>query len=414
MFISSFRLSYMIVAPMSLACALAHAATADAATLKTALDRDIAAGLQRTGIPGVVVAAAARDGIIYEGAFGLAESAGPRAMSADAIFNLASMTKAVTSVALLQLLEQNKIGLDDEAGKYLPELATVQVFESFDPATGDYTLRPPKTPITIRHLLTHTSGLGYPFTSAVLAKFKPRAGETYPAGPLLFDPGTDWVYGTNTDMIGRIVEKLSGQNLETYFQKKILGPLKMADTSYNVPAEKHARLVNTWRRDEQGAFLENSRTSPRTTTRFSGGGGLYSTATDYLRFLRMLLNRGELDGVRILAPETVALMEENHMGNVSVRAIPSTAPNLSAAFNFVDDGKDKWGLAGQITTATIAGKRSPGSVSWGGIFNTFFWYDSKRGVAGVIMMQFLPFADPKALELYDTFERGVYKIASDN
>lgn len=410
----SFRLLLPVCAGL-LGAALPLAAqspapAAFAGPTRQALDADLRAALERTKIPGLVVVATDRNGIIYEGAFGAAEGATGRAMAQDAIFRIASMTKAVTAVAAVQLLEEGRFTLDDPAEKYLPELANVPVFESFDAATGAYKLRPAKSAITVRQLFTHASGLGYPFTSEVLAKFKPREGETYPVGPLLFDPGTNWIYGTSTDMLGRLVEKLSGKDLETYFRERIFAPLGMEDTSYNVPESKHARLVNTWQLGADGGWTERPRTAPRPSTRFNGGGGLASTARDYVRFLQMLLNGGELNGKRVLKRESVALMAQNHLGPVGVRAVKSTTPAVSADFNFVDDGKDKWGLAGQITTARVAGKRSPGSVSWGGINNTFFWYDPTKGIAGVIMMQFLPFADAKALTAYDTFERGVYRL----
>ena len=376
------------------------------------LDQQLRAAIERKDVPGLVVIAGDRTGVLYQGAFGMAEAGAGRAMTADAIFRIASMTKAVTAVAAVQLIEAGKLALDDRADKYLPELANLPVFESFDAATGTYKLRPAASPITVRQLFTHASGLGYGFTSETLAKFKPRDGETYPVGPLLFDPGTAWIYGTSTDQLGKIVEKLSGQNLEAYFRAHIFAPLGMNDTSYNIPAEKLARLVNNSRRgaDGTGPLAEQPRTTPNTATRFNGGGGLYSTAGDYLRFLQMLLNGGELGGKRVLSRESVALMGQNHIGAVGVRAVKSTQPDRSSDFTFVDDGKDKWGLGFQITTAAVAGKRSPGSLSWGGINNTFFWVDPARGVAGVIMMQFLPFADAKALGVYDTFERGVYRM----
>lgn len=377
-----------------------------------ALDQQLRAAIERKEVPGVVVIAGDRAGVIYQGAFGLAETGTGRAMSIDAIFRIASMTKAVTAVAAVQLIEAGQLALDDRADKFLPELANVPVFESFDAATGAYQLRPAASPITVRQLFTHASGLGYGFTSETLAKFKPREGEHYPVGPLLFDPGTAWIYGTSTDQLGKIVEKISGQNLEAYFRARIFAPLGMDDTSYHVPAAKLPRLVNSHRRgpDGTGPLIEQPRTTPNNATRFNGGGGLYSTAGDYLRFLQMLLNGGELSGKRVLTRESVALMGENHLGAVGVRAVESAQPASSAAFTFVDDNRDKWGLGFQITTAAVPGKRSPGSLSWGGINNTYFWVDPARGVAGVIMMQFLPFADAKALAVYDIFERGVYQL----
>jgi CubicO group peptidase (beta-lactamase class C family) len=374
------------------------------------LDQQLRAAIGRRGVPGVVVIAGDRQGLLYQGAFGMAETGAGRAMTMDAIFRIASMTKAVTSVAAMQLIEERKLALDDPAANYLPELANPMVFESFDAATGEYQLRPAASPITVRQLFTHTSGLGYPFTSPILNRFQPREGENCPAGPLLFDPGMQWLYGTSTEMLGQIVESLSGRNLETYFRERIFGPLVMADTSYHVPAEKHTRVVNVHRRLADGTFSERPRQAPPVVTSISGGGGLYSTACDFLRFLQMLLNGGELDGARILSRESVVLMGCNHIGALGVRALQSMMPERSSDFTFVDDGRDKWGLGFQITTAAVAGKRSAGSLSWGGIVNTYFWLDPARGVAGVVMMQYWPFAEAKALAVYDTFERGVYAL----
>jgi CubicO group peptidase (beta-lactamase class C family) len=335
-------------------------------------------------------------------------------MTTDALFRIASMTKAVTCVAAMQLFEQGRFSLDDPAEKYLPELANLSVFESFDSTTGAYKVRPAATKVTIRQLFTHTSGLGYGFTSPVVRDFKPREGEKYAAGPLLFEPGTQWIYGTSNDWVGRLVESLSGKNLEEYFRERIFVPLRMTDTFYNVPENKQPRLVTVHRRPEgraDAALVETPNQPPRLLTVFNGGGGLSSTSSDYLRLLRMLLNGGQLDGARILSADTVALMGKNHIGTVGVPAVKTAQPDRSMDFTFINDGRDKWGLGFLITTDHVAGKRSAGSLSWGGIDNTYFWLDPTRGVAGVIMMQFLPFADTKALAVYDTFERAVYQLA---
>jgi CubicO group peptidase (beta-lactamase class C family) len=257
--------------------------------------------------------------------------------------------------------------------------------------------------------------LAYPFTSATWRDFKPRAGETYPfGGPLLFDPGERWHYSTSTDVVGRLVEVLSGQKLEDYFRQNIFAPLKMDDTSYNVPEAKGPRLVAQQQRAGErmdGAIELQKPQLGLTIAAPIGGGGLASTASDYGRFVRMLLNGGALDGARVLKAETVALMGQNHIGAVSVPALKAALPR-SADFTFIADGRDKWGLGFLITTDQVPGKRSPGSLSWGGINNTFFWIDPTRGIAGVIMMQYLPFSDAKALAVYDTFERGAYQLVS--
>ena len=366
-------------------------------------------------MPGVVALVVNRDRVLYQGAFGVTDIPSGRALTPDALFRIASMTKAVTSVALMQLVEQGKLGLDDPAEKYLPELAAPKVIEAFDPATGNYNVRPAKTAPTVRQFLTHTSGLAYPFTSAIWRDLKPRAGETYPfGGPLLFDPGTRWHYSTSTDVVGRLVEVISGQKLEDYFRQHIFAPLKMSDTSYNVPESKASRLVPAQQRagdNMTGDIVLQAPQPGLTIANPVGGGGLASTASDYGRFVRMFLNSGALDGARILKPETVALMGRNHIGAVSVPALKSALPR-SADFTFIADGRDKWGLGFLITTDQVPGKRSPGSLSWGGINNTFFWIDPERGIAGIIMMQYLPFADAKALATYDAFERAVYQVVT--
>jgi len=377
----------------------------------SAIDAVLADAVARGDIPGVVAMATDRRGILYQGAFGRANAAAGRALTTEAIFRIASMTKPITSVAAMQLVEQGRLRLDDPAEKYLPELAKPTVFDAFDARTGDYRVRPARKTITVRHLLTHTSGLGYNFTSPIVRDFKPRQGEQYAAGPLLFEPGDEWLYGTSTDWVGRLVESMSGQTLEDYFRERIFRPLAMRDTFYNPPAEKRDRLVVVHRRGANGSFEVDSIQPPISVARFGGGGGLASTAADYTRFLQMLLNGGTLNGVRILSADTVALMGRNHIGRVSVPAVKTAMPERSSDFSFVADRRDKWGLGFLITGVQRTGLRSPGSLSWGGINNTYFWVDPARGVAGVILMQFLPFADARALAVYDAFERAVYAHA---
>ena len=410
------KIAEMVFAAGVAAAALTGIASAQNSPASTALDTSLRSAVERKDVPGVVALITDRKGVIYQGAFGVADVATGRPLTSDALFRIASMTKPVTSLALMQLVEQGKIGLDDPAEKYLPELANPQVIESFDAATGAYQLRPASKVPTVRQFLTHTSGMGYPFTSAILRDFKPRAGETYPlGGPLLFDPGTRWHYGTSLDVVGRLVEVVSGQKLEDYFREHIFIPLKMNDTSYNVPEAKGPRLVAQQQRDgakmDGPVVLQIPPLVGLTIAEPIGGGGLASTADDYGRFMRMILNDGELDGARVLKAETVKLMEQNHIGVVSVPALKSALPR-SADFSFIADGRDKWGYGFLITVDQLPGMRSPGSLSWGGINNTYFWIDPTRGVAGTILMQYLPFADAKALEVYRAFERGTYQLVS--
>jgi CubicO group peptidase (beta-lactamase class C family) len=338
-----------------------------------------------------------------------------RPLPPDALFRIASMTKPVTSLALMQLVEQGKLSLDDPADKYLPELAGLKVFESFDKGSGEYKLRPATRRPTVRQFLTHTSGLAYPFTSEIWRDFKPKSGESYPfGGPLIFEPGERWHYSTSTDVVGRLVEVISGQKLEDYFRQHIFTPLRMNDTSYNVPPEKAARLVAAQQRAGErmdGAVVLQSPQPGLTIDAPVGGGGLASTASDYGRFVRMLLNGGALEGTRVVKAETLGLMARNQIGKLGVPALKTALPR-SADFTFIADGRDKFGLGFLITSDPVPGKRSPGSLSWGGINNTYFWVDPDRGIAGVILMQYLPFADPKALALHDAFERAAYQLAA--
>ncbi len=391
--------------------ALPFAANAQQPRSSSAIDEAMRGAVARKEVAGVVVMAADRKGIIYQGAFGVADIAEARPLKLDALFRIASMTKAVTSTAAMQLVEQGRFAIEDPVEKYLPEFAKLAVFDSFDGATGAYRVRPATKAVTVRHLLTHTSGLGYAFTNPTVRDFKPRAGEEYPVGPLVFESGEHWLYSTSTDWVGRLVEKVSGQSLEDYFRQHIFTPLGMADTFYFVPKDKEARLVTVNRRIADGSIVKESVQPPTSGFTPIGGGGLSSTAYDYLRFTRALLNGGELDGARILSAGTVALMGQNHIGAVGVPAQKTALPERSDDFSFIADGRDKWGLGFLITADAVPGKRSAGSLSWGGINNTYYWLDPTRGITGVILMQFLPFADRKALALYDAFERGVYQLA---
>jgi methyl acetate hydrolase len=376
------------------------------------IDDALQTAVERKDVAGVVAMAARRDGVLYAGAFGVADLAEARPLRRDALFRIASMTKAITSVAAMQLIEQGRLGLDDAAERYLPQLEGLSVFKSFDAKTGAYTLRPATRPITIRHLFAHTSGLGYPFTSPTIRDFKPRDGEAYPAGPLMFDPGEQWLYSTSTDWLGLVVEAVTGVPLEETFRKHIFAPLRMPDTFYHVPEDKQDRLVTVNRRQADGSLAREAVQAPIAGFKPMGGGGLSSTGDDYIRFTRMLLNGGELDGARVLSERSVEIMAQNQIGSIGLPALKSALPERSEDFSFIADGRDKWGLGFQITTDAVAGKRSAGSLSWGGINNTYFWIDRAHGITGVILMQFLPFADRKALALYDAFERAVYQTVA--
>jgi CubicO group peptidase (beta-lactamase class C family) len=314
----------------------------------------------------------------------------------------------------MQLIEQKRIRLEDAAEKYLPALADLKVLTSFDRQSGSYTVKPAARRITVRHLFTHTSGLGYNFTSPVVRDFKPRNGEQYVAGPLLFEPGSEWLYGTSTDWLGRLVEVVSGQDLETYFREHIFQPLGMFDTAYIVSSDRLQRMIPPYRRRPDGEFERRSSEPPAAAAQVIGGGGLASTAEDYARFVQMLLNGGTGRNVRVLSVDSVNEMGRNQIGGVPVRALRTAMPQTSSDFTFVADGRDKWGLGFLISMDPAPGTRTAGSLSWGGINNTYFWVDKQKGIAGVVLMQFQPFADGKALAVLNAFERAVYSLPSVN
>jgi methyl acetate hydrolase len=325
------------------------------------------------------------------------------------------MTKAVTSVAAMQLVEQGKLQLDHPIGNVLPELAAPQVLEGFDDS-GAPRLRPAKRPITLRHLLTHTAGFGYEVWDLDLVRYVkasgiPSTGTAKLASlrlPLVFDPGERWEYGINIDWVGRAVEAVSGRPLEVYFREHILGPLGMTDTDYLISSAQQSRLVSAHQRKPDGSLEPIPVTDPPWREFWSGGGGLYSTGRDYLVFLQMLLHQGRFNGAQLLRPETVALMGQNQIGDITAGIMKTANPQRSNDVDFFPGIPCKWGLGYMINTQPGPAGRSANSLTWAGIYNTYYWLDPQKRVAGVILTQILPFADHQAVKLYGEFERGVY------
>jgi len=384
-----------------------------------AQSRQIDAVLRRAAdtkeVPGVVAVAANDKGVIYEGAFGTRDLAKGPAMTVDTIFRLASMTKAVTSVAAMQLVEQGRLLLDQPIGGVLPELSAPQVLEGFDDA-GAPRLRPAKQPITLRHLLTHTTGFGYEVWDPGLIRYVKASGT--PSGttgklaslrlPLVFDPGERWEYGINIDWVGRAVEAVSGLPLEVYFRQHIFVPLGMSDTDYVISSAQRSRLVGVHRRKEDGSLEPIAPPDPPWREFWSGGGGLYSTGRDYLAFLQMLMHQGRFNGAQLLRPQTVALMGQNQIGDIRAGILKTAMPDRSNDVDFFPGMTCKWGLGYMITPQPGPNGRSAGSVTWAGIFNTYYWLDPAKRIAGVFLTQILPFADHKAVALYGEFESGIY------
>ncbi|WP_108512635.1 serine hydrolase domain-containing protein [Bradyrhizobium algeriense] len=382
---------------------------------KAQIDQILRQKCEAKEIPGVVAMAATGSEVIYQGAFGKRDLGKDDAMTADSVFWIASMTKAITTAAGMQLVEQGKLSLDEPIGKLLPDLASPQVLEGFD-ASGEPKLRPATKPITLRHLMTHTAGFAYDMWNADMGKYMEKTGtpgiisclNAALKTPLTSDPGTRWEYGTNIDFVGKAIEAVSGKRLDAYLRDNIFAPLGMNDIGFKITDSQRQRLVGMHARGEDGSLAPIPFELEQAPEFHMGGGGLYGTAADYITFTQMILNKGRGNGNQILKPETVALMSENHIGDLTMGKMVTVAPVYTNDVDLYPDIVKKWGLSFLINTAKTPEGRSAGSLAWAGLANSYFWIDPARNVAGVILMQLLPFADAKALEAFAGFESGVY------
>jgi len=359
-------------------------------------------------IPGVVAIVANRDRILYHQAFGKMDVLNDVEMQKDTIFGIASMTKAITSVAVMTLYEEGRFDLDDPISQYIDWLSNPQVITSFDEEDGTYSTKPAEREITIRHLLAFTAGFGYSFANSLMARLVEKTGKTERELPLLHEPGERWTYGMEVRVLGELAEELTGQTLPQFLKERIFDPLGMVDTFHVLPAEKYPRWVTRHQREE-GVLRE--RPNPEKQRPFIvGDAGLLSTAPDYMKFLQMLLSGGRLGPTRILSEDSVQLMTQNQIGELFVETQRGPNPLLSQAFP-LGAGRDKFGLGFQIAVADgeEGHLRSPGSYSWSGLSNTHFWVDPEKGIAAVVLMQVLPFYDETCIAVYQGFEELVYK-----
>lgn len=354
-------------------------------------------------VPGAAAAAATAGGKIFEGAAG--------ALAVDSVIWIASMTKAITGAAAMQMVERGKLSLDGPAADVLPEIATKEVLVGIE-ADGTVKTRPAKRPITLRHLLTHTSGMGYDTWNAEIARYVQAKGVPKPASrevlatPLLFDPGEHWEYSISIDWAGLMVEAVADMRLDRFLKENLFEPLGMPDTGFRIGPAMRPRKASVHVRSKEGGFTATDHELNQEPEVFMGGGALYSTVGDYLRFLQMILGNGTLDGVQVLKPETVARMSLNSMGEVSCRPLKTQLPNRSTDMDFVDGMK--WGLTFMINPTAFPGRRSAGSLAWGGLANSYYWIDPVRKVTGVWATQLLPFYDARAVAAFENFERAVY------
>ena len=387
-------------------------------TDSTRIDALLSAAVGRREIPGVVAMATNERGLLYEGAFGVRKLPSGAAMTPDTVFRIASMTKAITSTAALQLVEQGKLALDAPVPDIDPALSAPQVLDGFT-AAGEPILRPARRAITLRHLLTHTAGFSYEAWDPNTLRYNAVTGMPQPASglraalrqPLAFDPGERWEYGINIDWVGRLVEEVSGEPLDRYMRRHIFDPLGMADTGFRPSSEQRARQAVIHQRAADGGLAAQPFEELFIPEFWAGGGGLYSTAGDYIAFLQMLLHRGRHNGAEVLRPDTVALLGENQIGSLQAGIMKTTTPARSNDVDFFPGAAARWGLATLLNVEPGPNGRSPNSLTWAGLFNTYYWLDPVRRVAGVILTQILPFADHRAVALYGEFERAVCDLA---
>jgi CubicO group peptidase (beta-lactamase class C family) len=363
-------------------------------------------------VPGVVAAAANQDGVIFEGAYGTRDLATGAPMTTDTVVWIASMTKAVTGACAMQLVEQGKLSLDGDIATTLPELGRVQVLEGFDTA-GKPRLRSPKRGMTLRDLLTHSAGFAYEMWNPDILRYLEVTGTPGIIScknaalnlPLTSDPGEKWEYGISIDWAGKAVEAVSGQTLDRYMRDNLLGPLGMTDTGFKIGDAQRQRLAKIHSRTPDD-LVSTDTEIPQDPEFHMGGGGLYATVGDYLKFAQMIMHGGRLNGVQVLRPETVATMSRNAMGDLVCNAMKTAVPWATNDVDFV--AGMKWGLSFLINPEPLPTGRSAGSLAWAGLANSYYWIDPVRQVAGVYATQVLPFFDAKAVQTFGAFETAVY------
>jgi methyl acetate hydrolase len=378
------------------------------------IDRVLEKAVESGAVPHVAAIAADRDGVLYEGGAGQpVAGAGGGPVTADTQFRIMSMTKMIATTAALQLVEQGRLDLDTPVAEFLPEFDDLQVLDGWDGDTPR--LRAPRSRATVRHLVTHTSGLGYWFFSADLGRYEQYAGipNVVPGdmrafrAPLLADPGEQFVYGINTDWLGRVVESIAGRTLDVVVKEGVTGPLGMDHTGFRMSDEQKANAVSVHVHGEDGAWTSAGNVIAEAPEWWAGGHGLYSTPRDYIRFERALLRGGELDGVRILSEATVDAAFTNQIGEIDVPAeIPSG--DLAITDSFRPGPGWKWGYGLLINTVDVPGGRRAGSGAWAGLFNTHFFVDRTTGVCASIYTNSLPFIESGAWQLYGDVEQALY------
>lgn len=382
--------------------------------MKSVLDDILRKGIARGAAPGVSAIVVNREGVLYEGAFGEREQAGA-AMTTDTVGKIFSMTKALTAAAAMQLVERGQLALDAPAADVCAAIGEARVLTGFDDSGRPIT-RAPATAVTLRHLLTHTSGFSYHMWDEACNRWLEATGAASIASqkkealrqPLMFDPGSEWRYGIGIDWAGQMVEAVTGMSLGAYFDTHLTGPLGMSDTHFDYSDAMFERAATLHMRLPDGSFSPIPLEQRDEREFDEGGGGLKGTMSDYGRFIRMMLNGGELDGTRVLTAETVKAMSTNQIGDLRVKAMHSCVPGISNDGEFFPGEPKSWGLSFQINERRGFTGRPAGTLMWAGLANSFYWIDPVTGVGGAYLSQILPFADTASTALFFELESAVY------
>jgi methyl acetate hydrolase len=378
-------------------------------SVSTALSALLDGAAARREPPGIVAMVVNRDETLYTHAAGQLSVAKSLPMREDAIFRIHSMTKPLASVAALMLIDEGQLKLDDSVARFLPAVFTAPQVVTKVNADGTFAARPASLPVTVRHLLTHTSGIGYAFSDASLLELTTKTGKPEVELPLLHDPGARWTYGASTRVLGEIIERVAGEPLDRFLDTRILRPLGMTDTSYRVPDAKLARVSSRHQRSDGRLVEEQVAASEESPVR--GDGGLYSTARDYGLFMQFLLNDGKTkSGLRLLKQNSMNALRTNQIGALLVTTQPDADPSRTRPFP-AGAGRDTFSLGFQIAAAPVKGRvgRAKGSMSWGGLRNTHFWVDPQSHIGVVVMTQVLPFYDDQVMSLLAKFEETLYR-----
>ena len=391
--------------------------------LREAADRVLGGVAEReNGVPGVVAMATDGKENFYEGAAGKRDLGGDEAMTTDTMFAIFSCTKAVTGVAVMQLVEEGVLGLDDPAKEYAPELAEIGVLEGFDDS-GEPRVRPPASDVTVGQLMLHTAGFGYDFFNHDLIKYGEARGVPSVVSAsmaslnsvLLFDPGSRWEYGSNIDWVGKVVEGARGKRLGEVMQERIFQPLGMNESAFTLSDAMRSRRATMHQRGDDGVLTPLPDFElPQEPEQHMGGHGLYATVGDYMKFIRMVLNDGAGEHGQVLKAETTRSMARNGLGEMKIVGLPGAIPTLSNDAEFFPGMPKSWGYTFMINDEEAPTGRPAGELGWAGLANLYYWIDRKNGLGGFWATQILPFADPISFTGYMDFETAVYNAMVRN